>query len=91
MNKHVTYLDHVRLNAFVQTIKNQIKGMDDSTDSSSSFQYINAQLVAHGFTQNHGISLDGLSSDNMDSIAKCLIAMLGERVVGHLSHLVCRL
>ncbi|KAF7794994.1 hypothetical protein EIP86_006138 [Pleurotus ostreatoroseus] len=35
-------------------------------DSSSSLQYINAQLISHGFTYKPGLSLDGTSKEDAD-------------------------
>ncbi|OSX64473.1 hypothetical protein POSPLADRAFT_1137091 [Postia placenta MAD-698-R-SB12] len=55
---------------------------DASTEanSSSSLQYINSQLIAHGFTHSPGLSLDGLSKEDTDKVVKCLLGMLGQRV-----------
>jgi hypothetical protein len=56
-------------------------------DASGSFaspgnmQFINAQLLAHGFAQGAGISTDGLSGRDAESLAKCLVGMLGQRTV----------
>lgn len=49
--------------------------------SASSLQYINAQLVAHGFASAPGISLDGMSTADMERTIKCLLELLGQRVV----------
>ena len=54
----------------------------DSTTSTSSLQYINSQLVAHGFIQNPGISFEGLAKKDFDLAVKCLLSMLSQRVVG---------
>jgi hypothetical protein len=54
---------------------------DASVSSTSSLQYINSQLVAHGFAHGSGLSLDGLERADMDRVVKCLIGMLGQRVV----------
>ncbi|KIK75253.1 hypothetical protein PAXRUDRAFT_19157 [Paxillus rubicundulus Ve08.2h10] len=51
-----------------------------SFTSTSSFQYINSQLVAHGFTKSPGLSLEGASNENSERVAKCLLAMLSPRV-----------
>ncbi|TRM58710.1 Afadin and alpha-actinin-binding-domain-containing protein [Schizophyllum amplum] len=48
--------------------------------STSSLQYINSQLVAHGFTAAPGLSLDGVASADMEKAVKCLLAMLSQRV-----------
>ncbi|KAK0239281.1 Afadin and alpha-actinin-binding-domain-containing protein [Armillaria nabsnona] len=52
----------------------------ESLVSTSSLQYINAQLVAHGFAPPQGLSLDGISNANMDSAVKCLMELLGQRM-----------
>ena len=52
--------------------------------STSSLEFINSQLVAHGFTANPGLSLDGTSVDDAQRIVKCLLSMLGQRVVSEL-------
>lgn len=49
--------------------------------TSSSLPYINSQLIAHGFTHKPGLSLDGTSKDDAERVVKCLLAMLGQRVV----------
>ncbi|KAL0571441.1 hypothetical protein V5O48_010531 [Marasmius crinis-equi] len=56
---------------------------NDSTDSfvsTSSLQYVNAQLVAHGFTPTPGLSLEGISNDSLNRVTKCLMDMLAQRV-----------
>ncbi|KAG2345803.1 hypothetical protein BDR05DRAFT_988455 [Suillus weaverae] len=52
----------------------------DSVASTSSLEYINSQLVAHGFTHSPGLSFDGLSNSDTDQLARCLLAMLSQRV-----------
>ena len=49
--------------------------------SAQSIQYVNAQLVAHGFTHGSGIRLDALPSKDQQVALKCLVNMLGQRVV----------
>ncbi|PSR73506.1 hypothetical protein PHLCEN_2v10647 [Hermanssonia centrifuga] len=49
-------------------------------DSTSSLQYINSQLIAHGFTHNPGLNLEGTSREDAAKVVKCLLAMLGQRV-----------
>ncbi|KAI0091494.1 Afadin and alpha-actinin-binding-domain-containing protein [Irpex rosettiformis] len=52
-----------------------------STDScSSSLPYINSQLIAHGYTHQPGISLDGTSKDDAERVVKCLLSMLSQRI-----------
>ena len=54
-----------------------------SSDSiaTSSLDYINAQLLAHGFTHEKGLSLDGLAKEDTDKVIKCLLGMLSQRIV----------
>ncbi len=56
-------------------------GSSESTNATSTFQYVNSQLIAHGFTRAPGISLEGLSSMDGENVVKCLFAMLGQVVV----------
>ncbi|KAG6850668.1 hypothetical protein H0H93_010396 [Arthromyces matolae] len=51
-----------------------------SVDSTSSMDYINAQLLAHGFVQSPGIVLGEISSSDSERIVKCLLGMLSQRV-----------
>ncbi|KAF8075153.1 Afadin and alpha-actinin-binding-domain-containing protein [Lyophyllum atratum] len=48
--------------------------------STSSLEYINSQLVAHGFAPSPGLSLDGIGNSDLDRVAKCLLGMLIQRV-----------
>ncbi|KAL6297903.1 Afadin and alpha-actinin-binding-domain-containing protein [Sparassis latifolia] len=52
----------------------------DSISSTSSVQYINSQLIAHGYTENPGLSLEGLGKDDANKVVKCLLGMLSQRV-----------
>lgn len=54
---------------------------DDSIVSTSSLQYVNSQLVAHGFAPAPGIDLEGLSKGDMDRAVKCLLDLLSQRLV----------
>jgi hypothetical protein len=56
-------------------------GNSSEMSYTSSLQYLNSQLVAHGFAYNPGISLDGLSSVNMESVVKVLLSLMNQRVV----------
>ena len=56
------------------------EGSSDA-DSTSSLQYINSQLIAHGFTYKPGLSLEGTNKDDADKVVKCLLAMLSQRIV----------
>lgn len=47
----------------------------------SSLQYLNSQLIAHGFAYNPGISLDGLSTPNTESVVKVVLSLMNQRVV----------
>lgn len=59
------------------------EGSSGSTElsSGSTLQYINSQLVAHGFTTAVGISLEGLSDVDTEKVIKVILSMLGQRVV----------
>ncbi len=52
-----------------------------SIHSTSTLQYVNSQLISHGFALPPGLCLDSLSSAEADGVTKCLLAMLGQRVV----------
>jgi len=56
-------------------------GNSSEMSYTSSLQYLNSQLVAHGFAHNPGISLDGLSAANTESVVKVLLSLLNQRVV----------
>lgn len=56
-------------------------GNSSEMSYTSSLQYLNSQLVAHGFAHNPGIFLDGLSSANMESAVKVFLSLLNQRVV----------
>ncbi|KAI0259428.1 Afadin and alpha-actinin-binding-domain-containing protein [Gloeopeniophorella convolvens] len=51
-----------------------------SVSSTSTLQYINSQLVSHGFALSPGLCLDGISSTDEEKVAKCLLAMLSQRM-----------
>ncbi|KAI0318772.1 Afadin and alpha-actinin-binding-domain-containing protein [Amylostereum chailletii] len=52
----------------------------DSVTSTSTLQYVNSQLVAHGFSLSPGLSLDGLSNGDSEKVVRCLFAMLSQRM-----------
>ncbi|KAH9939056.1 Afadin and alpha-actinin-binding-domain-containing protein [Epithele typhae] len=52
----------------------------DSYCSTSSLQYVNSQLLSHGFLHDAGLSLDGLGKDDTDRVVKCILGMLSQRV-----------
>ena len=53
----------------------------DSVTSTSTLQYVNSQLIAHGFAHSPGLSLDGLSNGDSEKVVKCLFGMLSQRMV----------
>ncbi len=57
---------------------------DSSVDATSSFDFINSQLVAHGYIAPPGVSLAGISNEDSMRLAKCLLAMLSQRTVCNL-------
>lgn len=57
------------------------EGNSSEMSYTSSLQYLNSQLVAHGFAHSPGISLDGLSTPNMESVVKVLLSLMNQRVV----------
>ncbi|PVG00968.1 hypothetical protein CPB86DRAFT_754108 [Serendipita vermifera] len=46
----------------------------------TSIDYLNAQLVAHGFTHGNGLNLDDLRGPDQRTALKCLTNMLGQRL-----------
>ena len=54
---------------------------ESSVVSTSSLEFINSQLVAHGFVPSPGLSLEGISNDDSTRVVKCLLGMLSQRVV----------
>lgn len=54
---------------------------DSSVVSSSSLEFINSQLVAHGFVPSPGLSLEGISNDDSARVVKCLLGLLSQRMV----------
>ncbi|KIY44945.1 hypothetical protein FISHEDRAFT_76977 [Fistulina hepatica ATCC 64428] len=48
--------------------------------STSSLNYINSQLVAHGFSSPPGICLDGIAKADLERVIKCLLSMLSQRM-----------
>jgi hypothetical protein len=54
---------------------------DSSMDSTSSLDFVNSQLVAHGYVLSPGLSLTGVSKDESNRIVKCLVTMLSQRMV----------
>ncbi|KAF9454385.1 hypothetical protein P691DRAFT_692547, partial [Macrolepiota fuliginosa MF-IS2] len=56
------------------------EGSTESYVSTSSIEYVNAQLIAHGFAPSPGLSLEGLSGTDTDRVVKCLLSMLSQRM-----------
>ena len=54
---------------------------ESSVVSTSSLEFINSQLVAHGFVSSPGLSLEGISNDDSTRVVKCLLGLLSQRVV----------
>lgn len=52
-----------------------------SINSTSTLQYVNSQLLAHGFSNPPGLSLEGISKEDEERAVKCLLAMLSQRMV----------
>ncbi|KAH0836788.1 Afadin and alpha-actinin-binding-domain-containing protein [Lanmaoa asiatica] len=71
---------HWALDTSVSEFGSAFDTTSSSCTSTSSFQYINSQLVAHGFTASPGVSLEGISNEDMERVTKCLLAMLSQRV-----------
>lgn len=55
--------------------------MEESMASTPSLEYINSQLVAHGFVPSPGLLLDGVSNSDQQCVIKCLFGLLNQRVV----------
>ncbi|KAF4611199.1 hypothetical protein D9613_007132 [Agrocybe pediades] len=53
---------------------------ESSVDATSSLEFVNAQLVAHGFAPAPGLSLEGISNDNSVRVVKCLMGLLSQRM-----------
>ncbi|KAF8581520.1 hypothetical protein K439DRAFT_1662257 [Ramaria rubella] len=52
----------------------------DVYEPTSTLQYVNSQLVAHGFARSPGISLDGLAVNDNERVVKCILALLSQRM-----------
>ncbi|KAI5995457.1 Afadin and alpha-actinin-binding-domain-containing protein [Pisolithus albus] len=74
-------LVHWALNASTSECGSPFSEASNSSFSSTpNLQYINSQLIAHGFITAPGLSLDGISKSDSERAAKCLFAMLSQRV-----------
>lgn len=69
------------VNEFVYGSPYSDASSSDSINATSTLQYINSQLVAHGLARGPGISLDGLSKEDTEKATKCLLGMLSQRIV----------
>ncbi|KAF8506403.1 Afadin and alpha-actinin-binding-domain-containing protein, partial [Hysterangium stoloniferum] len=49
-------------------------------EQTSTLQYVNSQLVAHGFARSPGLLLDGLPVEEGEKVIKCLMGMLSQRI-----------
>jgi hypothetical protein len=52
-----------------------------SAAAPTSIDYLNAQLVAHGFAHGNGLNLTELRGKDQQVVLKCLANMLGQRLV----------
>jgi len=68
-------------NSFSDTAESLSFASTSSDTCSSALEYVNAQLVAHGFAPPPGLSLDGISNANAERVSKCLLDLLGQRTV----------
>jgi hypothetical protein len=75
----------------VTTNAMDVDGNSSEMGYTSSLQYLNSQLIAHGFAHNPGISLDGLSTSHMEGAVKVLLSLLSQRVVRNVYFLFCSL
>ncbi|KAI0352101.1 hypothetical protein OH77DRAFT_1460841 [Trametes cingulata] len=75
-------LVHWALNASLSDLGSPFSdaGSSESCTSTSSLQYINSQLIAHGFVHDAGLSLDGLAKQDADKVVKCILGMLSQRI-----------
>ncbi|KAI9062566.1 hypothetical protein FKP32DRAFT_805484 [Trametes sanguinea] len=75
-------LVHWALNASLSDLGSPFSdtGSSESCSSTSSLQYINSQLIAHGFTHGEGLCLDGLAKEDADRVVKCILSMLSQRI-----------
>ena len=84
MAKTPKKLVHWALEVSMSDVGSPFSEASSVADSTCSIQYINSQLIAHGFTHKPGLSLDGTSKDDADRVVKCLLAMLSQRIVSSL-------
>ncbi|KAI0954591.1 hypothetical protein AcW1_006435 [Taiwanofungus camphoratus] len=73
-------LVHWALDVSMSDFGSPFSAATSESSSTSSLQYINSQLIAHGFAQSPGLSLEGLAKDDADKVVKCLLGMLSQRI-----------
>ena len=62
----------------------ELEGPSDASQSfvsTSSLEYVNSQLIAHGFVDSPGLCLDGLANKDSERVLKCFLSLLGQRMV----------
>ncbi|KAF6761811.1 Afadin and alpha-actinin-binding-domain-containing protein [Ephemerocybe angulata] len=59
---------------------NSPSGSSESFVSTSSLEYANSQLLAHGYVERPGLCLDGSSNKDQERVVKCLLKLLGDRM-----------
>lgn len=71
----------------LQELDDSLPGMSlslnpsEDYEPSSTLQYVNSQLIAHGFARAPGLSIDGISNEDGQKLVKCIMAMLSQRMV----------
>lgn len=80
-HKSVQWSNKNEVNEFVYGSPYSEASSSDSINASSTFQYINSQLIAHGYTRGSGVSFEGLSREDSDKLSKCMLGMLSQRNV----------
>jgi hypothetical protein len=71
---------------FAESTRAQSPSINESdiseiSDATEGLEYINSQLVAHGFCKGPGLDLQGLSNAFSDTLLKCLMGLLSQRTV----------
>ncbi|KIJ34811.1 hypothetical protein M422DRAFT_262997 [Sphaerobolus stellatus SS14] len=67
------------MDSYIPGISFSLQSSEDY-EQTSTLQYVNSQLVAHGFARSQGLSLDGISASDGERVVKCLMSMLSQRV-----------
>ncbi|EIN03847.1 hypothetical protein PUNSTDRAFT_146828 [Punctularia strigosozonata HHB-11173 SS5] len=73
---------HFVVNDTISDIQSSVGDItsDFAQGSQGSLQFINAQLLAHGFIYGSPLSLDGLGREDEARVVKCLLGMLSCRI-----------